>query len=249
MKTFYLEPEAWREPFVLDGPEAHHMLAVLRTRAGDEVRLFDGQGRAGRFRVERAEKKRAHLVLLEETTAPRPAPRICLAIGWSKALRRSWLLEKAVELEAAGLWFWQGKHSQGAPPDVIKEGWQGSLVAGAKQSGNAWLPELRVVPGGVKGLAEAARGFDRAFVLWEGQDQHRMLDYPAVTGAGSILFAVGPEGGFDPAEVDTLVAGGFAPVSLGRRILRWETAALLCLGVAWWAGQTGTAMPSPTETP
>ena len=147
-----------------------------------------------------------------------------------------------MELEAAGLWFWQGKHSQGAPPDVVKEGWLGSLVAGAKQSGNAWLPELRVVPGGAKGLADAARGFDRAFVLWEGQDHDHMLDYAAVTGAASILFAVGPEGGFDAAEVDTLMAGGFAPVSLGRRILRWEDRRLALPGRGL-VGRTDTAPP------
>jgi 16S rRNA (uracil1498-N3)-methyltransferase len=48
---------------------------------------------------------------------------------------------------------------------------------------------------------------------------------------------VGPEGGFAPEEVDLLRDSGFSPVSLGERVLRWETAALLCLGLRWWGRQ------------
>ena len=235
--SFYLAPAEWRKPYRLAPAEARHLSRVLRLKAGSEVRLFDGQGRQGLFRVEAAERSDVRLRILSENTAGRPNVRCTLAAGFSKALRRGWFLEKAVELEAAAIWLWQGEYSHAALPDTEKAGWKASLVAGAKQCASAWLPELGIIRGGVEGLVERRGEFDRAFLLYEGDTGVRLVRREDFSEPGALLLVVGPEGGFSPREAVCLSDAGITPVSLGNRVLRWETAAVLTLGMAFWARQ------------
>ncbi len=243
MNAFFIEPEAWPagldQPLLpLEGAEAQHMLTVLRCRPGEEVWCFDGQGGWGLFRIAKAEKRRAWLQPLTLHREPRPERRAVLALAWTKGLRRSWLFEKAVELEAGGLWLWQAARSQGQVPADGKDSWRGQCIAGGKQSKNPWLPDLATLPRGAAELAEALPAFSHSYLLWEDADEAAMVLSPeALQRAERPLFVLGPEGGFTPAEVDHLRGAGALPVSLGRRVLRWETAALLCLGLAWWARQ------------
>jgi 16S rRNA (uracil1498-N3)-methyltransferase len=235
--SFYLAPAQWREPFRLDPAEARHLTRVLRIRTGADVRLFDGCGREGLFRIEAAEGAKPRLRLLSESFADRPKVRCTLAAGFSKALRRGWFLEKAVELEASAVWLWQGEYSQASLPDTEKAGWKASLVAGAKQCASAWLPELGLIPRGVEGLIARRNEFDRAFLLYEGDTGGRLVQREDFSAPGALLLVVGPEGGFSPAEASALAAAGVTPLSLGNRVLRWETAAILTLGLAFWARQ------------
>ncbi len=238
MHTFYLPPGQWSEHCKLDGPEAHHAGRVLRVRAGERLRLLDGCGRLGIFRVTGVGKNEVSLEREEEWRVERPKVQCTVAAGYSKALRRGWYLEKAVELEAFALWFWQGEYSQAVLPDIGKDNWKQSLLAGAKQSVNPWLPDMLALKGGAAALAERSREFDRAFMLYEGDTKGAMLTASDLGEPGKILLVIGPEGGFSPAEADTLTNAGIRAVSLGDRILRWETAAVLTLGLAWWARQT-----------
>ena len=237
MHTFFLPANGWQDPYQVTGTEARHLVTVLRVKKGETVRLLDGEGREGLFTVTEVGKR--HVSLLPETiiTHERPQGRATLAIGYGRGLRRGWLLEKAVELEAASVWFWQADRSQGTVPEESKETWFSQMTAGAKQSNNPWLPELRTLPRGVADLLERKNDFDGAYLLWEGDTKGALLTMDDLAPTGKRLFVLGPEGGFSSGEVAALTKGGFAPVSLGNRVLRWETAALLCLGLAWWARQ------------
>jgi len=230
--AFFLPPGDWVEPYVLAGEEARHLIGVLRARPGDTVRLFDGAGREGVFRIESIARREATLSPIEITQGERPDG-VTLAVGWNKAARRTWLLEKAVELEARGLVFWQAARSQGAVPQAAKETWQGPMIAAAKQCGNPWLPELSTLPGGIDELVALGRTFPRRYLLWAGPEAG--LFDPAEAARGDSLLVLGPEGGFTPEEGRTFSDAGFVPVSLGRRVLRLETAAVLALGLAFWA--------------
>ena len=237
LHSFYLPPELWGPPFTLEGPEAHHLDRVLRLPPGRTIRLFDGEGRSGLFCIEKKNKKNIFLERLEETLAPRPPVEITLACGFSKALRRGWFLEKAVELEASALWLWQGDHSQCSLPDKEKQTWKANLVSGAKQCENPWLPSLRMLPGGVADLVAEKPAFTTACMLYEGDTKGAMLTRELLEKPGKTLLVIGPEGGFSPNEAETLAQAGIQAVSLGNRVLRWETAAIMALGLAWWARQ------------
>jgi len=236
MHTFFLEPENWREPWTLAGAEARHAIKALRLGTGGTIRLLDGAGREGLFRITGTDKRELALEPVSVTEHERPGAEAWLALGWNKAARRGWLLEKAVELRAGGLIFWQAKRSQGRVPDAPKDSWTTALTAGAKQTANPFLPRLGVLPGGAEALAEAGRGFDHRVLLWENRDTVR-LDAPRLARPGRTLFVLGPEGGLTDDEAWALMNAGFEPVSLGPGVLRWETAALLALGLSWWANR------------
>lgn len=237
LHSFYLSPQAWAAPYTLDASESHHLVRVLRKKAGDTVRLFDGCGRSGLFSVESADKAAAVVRLLSEERHPGPTTRCTLAAGFSKALRRGWFMEKTVELEAAAVWFWQGDYSQAALPEAEKDSWKAALLAGAKQCANPWLPELTMIRDGVSGLIARRAAFDKALLLYEGDTGGRLLQQDDLAAPGSLLLVIGPEGGFSPCEAAALNKADVMPVSLGNRVLRWETAAVLALGMAWWARQ------------
>lgn len=233
LNSFYLAPALWREPFSLQGDEFHHLTRVLRAKTGDTVRLFDGQGRWGLFRIARTDKRDATLELVEEHAAPRPASPLTLAVGWSKAVRRGFLLEKAVELGASAVWFWQAARSQGEVPEQGKEGWERQLAAAAKQCGAVWLPKIRTFAGPPDMIRAA--GQDGSKVLcWEKEDA-RLVDPDMLGDPQGCVAVLGPEGGLDDEEARFFLEQGFAPATLGPSILRFETAATFILSLHLWA--------------
>lgn len=232
LNTFYLAPERWEPPFVLDGSEAKHLLKVLRAKPGTQIRLFDGQGRSGLFLIKETTKHQATLELVEDLRTPAPDGRLTLAIGWNKTSRRAWILEKAVELQAQDIIFWQAEFSQGNVPASPKDSWNERFVAAAKQCGNVWLPNLATLPQGTSGLLELAKGHDNNIVLYEGEGEASRLFTPPAPEQKTLL-VIGPEGGFSSSEVTALVQAGFQTAGLGQSILRWETAALLALGIVY----------------
>ena len=235
LHRFYLPPEQWAHDLWLEGQEARHLVQVLRLAPGEEVLLLDGQGRSGRFSIAETAKKKARLVLQEEQMAPAPESRAVMALAFSKAVRRGFFMEKAVELGAHAIWLWQGDHSQGKLPADAAEACRGQLIAGAKQCGNPWLPQVEALAGGVDELVRRAAAADRRILPWEMQDTVNMLTPRLAGRSGTTVYVIGPEGGFSQRELDSLRAAQFTFVSLGARVLRCETAATLCLGLHWWA--------------
>jgi 16S rRNA (uracil1498-N3)-methyltransferase len=236
LNAYHLPPDKWPARadscVTLSGPEARHLLGVLRARPGEELRLFDGRGRHGLFRLLAAHgKDRAELMPLMLHAEPAPTRGVALALGWNKSSRRDWLLEKSVELGALGLMFWQATRSQGDVPAEPKDSWRDKLVQAAKQCHAAWLPELSVLSGGADALARIAADYDGCYVLYEKAGPEQLLD-PQNLATGRSLVVLGPEGGLEEREAQSLVSAGFTPLSLGPRPLRWETAALCCLALS-----------------
>jgi 16S rRNA (uracil1498-N3)-methyltransferase len=242
LNSYHLPPDQWpAQPgarVLLSGPEARHLLGVLRSKPGETLRLFDGHGRHGLFEIVAVlGKDKAELVAQTLEAEPKPTSGLVLALGWNKSARRDWVLEKAVELDALGLLFWQAARSQGSPPAEAKDSWREKCVQAAKQCGSAWLPELGIVAGGAEGLVRVATKFDGCYVLDESAPTDALPD-PEHLASGRNLVVIGPEGGLERHEVEVLVRAGFTPLSLGPRPLRWETAALYCLGLAHFAART-----------
>ncbi|KAB1443814.1 RsmE family RNA methyltransferase [Pseudodesulfovibrio senegalensis] len=237
LNTFHLDPKLWPQSVgqsvTLDKAEARHMLKVLRTPAGAQVRLFDGDGRHGMFRLDHAGRNKAELIAESLHVCETPTDGLWLALGWGKSSRRGFLLEKAVELGACGIWFWQADFSQGRLPEEAKATWRDRCIQAAKQCGSVFLPEIQIVNGGIDALMQQRSRFDHAFLAWEKEDSGNLLGPDDFT-LGKSLVVIGPEGGFSDIEAERLIGADMQPVSLGQSVLRWETAALHCLSLSFY---------------
>ena len=234
---FICPPSDWGETCVLTGGEAKHLINVLRMKPGQVVRLFDGEGSTGLFEITGIDKKRASLRSQSPWDKIDDSTGLCLAVAWNKSSRRSMLLEKAVELGADRILFWQAEFTQGKLPDQAKENWQDKLIQAAKQCGRAMLPQVEIVSHGLDGLLALSKEFDRSYVLWESEQPENLLaesDFPLHS---KTLVLIGPEGGFHANEIKAVKSAGIAPKSLGTSILRWETAAMVCMSTAYMAWQ------------
>jgi 16S rRNA (uracil1498-N3)-methyltransferase len=240
LNSFHLPATAWPDgvggTVRLTGTEARHMLTVLRTVPDQTVRLFDGDGRSGLFVVRETDRNSALLEAVSLESHQAPGTGLTLAIGWSKSKRRDYFFEKLVELGGLGAVFWSAVRSQGQMPDDAKESWRDKCIQAAKQCGTAHVPAIAALPGGVGGLLDFARDFDAWYLAWESDTVAAPL-VPAQLATGRTLLVIGPEGGLDDSEAERLIQGGFIPVTLGRNILRWETAATYCLSLGWFARQ------------
>ena len=224
---FYLSPDAWQEDVSL--------AQVLRCKEGECVVLLDGKGRMGQFVITKLSKKSCFLKQKDVKTIPRPTSRPILALALSKAVRRGFFMEKAVELGAHAIWLWQGDTSQGKIVESMQDAFQRQMIAGAKQCRNPWIPSIALFPKGLSSLLMQAADISNRILPWELQDAQSMIGEEDLGKPGETLYVIGPEGGFSDRELALLDEAAFKRVSLGSRILRCETAAVLCLGLHWWA--------------
>ncbi|MBQ7738848.1 MAG: 16S rRNA (uracil(1498)-N(3))-methyltransferase [Desulfovibrionaceae bacterium] len=233
--AFYLPKESWNEEVLLEGQEAFHLHHVLRIREGSTVMLLDGCGRSGLFTVLNIYTKAVRLKQQSVNIHERPKSLPIMALALSKAVRRGFFMEKAAELGAAAVWLWMGANSQGKVNNNLGLTCQRQIIAGAKQCQNPWFPDVRIFPNGITDLIAAASNIPQRILPWELEDSSQMLPIDALGCPGPTIYVIGPEGGFSNEELKLLDDAKFTKVSLGNRILRCETAAVLCLGLHFWA--------------
>ena len=251
MPQFFLPPNALKDKtFHLAGPEAFHIVKVLRCQPGQSLVLFDGQG--GRFagvidKVGADGSVTGTLTGTLHDSEARPAVEIVLHQGLLKASHWDWLLEKATELGVSVI------VPVLTPRTVVllheaerakakAERWGRVIMAAAKQCGIAKLPELRE-PAEFRDAIKtclAAEGHSGAkpltLLAWEGLSgavagetlRGALREAEQARGAVALrvnLF-IGPEGGFSEEEVELAETMGAVIFGLGPRIMRAETAAL-----------------------
>ncbi len=216
----------------ISGEEAHHAVTVLRLRVGSEVELFDGRGGAGTFRVSGVAKSGITVALVARTDDDRESKcAITLAVAPPRPKRLLSLVEKATELGVARIVPIETERTRAPLPDKALPKLERRAIEAAKQcwrnriptfAGSHTLAELiaKEKPSHELALLPDPRG---------GKPLREVLREEPGAPPKSVLFAIGPEGGFTDRETETLRGAGFRPVVLGRSVLRVETAALACL--------------------
>jgi 16S rRNA (uracil1498-N3)-methyltransferase len=255
------EPEKWDpEAIILSGSEAHHARHVLRLKPGNKLVVFNGQGRESTAEIIHLGRDQIRLHQLGETHAPPPRCRITLGQAIPKGKNMDLIVQKAVELGAADIAPIISDRSvvsfDSRQAAQKRNKWQQVAIEAAKQCGQNWLPwvhlprkfadffsdaglptlsdgqqnpkDARTDPVALQqlrligSLASDAQHLKN--VLAHYLNNHR--DLPA-----RVLMMIGPEGDFTPAELDVAKSHGCLPITLGRIILRVETAAIYCLSV------------------
>jgi 16S rRNA (uracil1498-N3)-methyltransferase len=225
----------------LDPEESHHLVAVNRCGRGDPVVAFDGRGREWRCTCAEPAKGGATLAVRDSVVAPpRPAD-VTLAAALPKGATMDEIVRQATELGVARiaplLTERTQVHLDADRAERKAEKWRTTAVEAAKQCGNPWVPEIVVparfdpwLPGAVKehdlalvaSLHAGARPLREVLSSWRSRHGGRPR---------RVLWLVGPEGDFSPAEVTAAVLAGAAPVTLGPLVLRCDTAVVAALAV------------------
>jgi 16S rRNA (uracil1498-N3)-methyltransferase len=214
---------------VLEGPEMHHLVHVMRAGPGDEVVVFDGSGAEFVAQITTISKNQVVLAVLSRHEIDRELSiDISLAVALPKGDRQKWLVEKAVELGVRRLIPLRTARAVAQPVEQAIARLRRTAIEASKQCGRNRLMAI-----------DAPRTWDE--LLLKTRDvPSRLLADPsgislslsvAAAGPGSMIAAVGPEGGFTEAEVADGVAAGWGVASLGRPILRVETAAILMVAM------------------
>ncbi len=216
----------------LEGDEHRHLARAARVRSGETVWLFDGSGRRARARVEKVGRDETEVVVIAAEDAEPEPVRIVLAVALVPSRTMEQIVEKAAELgvsEIRPLVTARSLREADAGGPGKRERWLRIAREAVKQSKGARLPEI-AAPVPVPAFLRDRETSERRFFLDEhgGELLGRLVAAGDAGGpaARALVAAVGPEGGWTEAEAEAFRAAGFTGVSLGRRILRAETAAM-----------------------
>ncbi len=230
MRRFKVDKVKGDEAY-LRGQEARHALKVLRLKKGDEIIIFDGEGKEYIAVISAASPTSVKLKVLEETKINRDSPlRSVLYMGITNKIQKFELaIQKTTELGVTEIVPVVCHRSQNAHNVKNWESklrrWREIVINAAKQCGRNILPEIKE-PTRLKDIVPNA---ELSFVLWE-KGGKTFKDFASYN-ADSVAFLVGPEGGLDPTEIEYLKKVGFKPIYLGKRILRAETAAIAGMAI------------------
>ena len=238
MQNFFVyDSQVQGENIYIEGTDVNHIVHVLRMKVGEEVSVHDDVNRKYLCRIEKLLEERVVLSIVEqqESDTELSCP-IYLFQGLPKGDKMELIIQKAVELGAYQIIPVASKRAV-VKLDKKKEEaklrrWNAISESAAKQSKRRIIPQIAPVMEFREALS-AVSGFDLACIPYEcesGMEAVRKFVGQADAGQRIAVF-IGPEGGFEEAEVEAAVQAGVVPVSLGKRILRTETAGLCMLSV------------------
>lgn len=231
-RVFVGEPLLTGGEVLLPDAAACHVARVLRLRAGASLVLFDGSGADFRAEIVAVEGERVRVRVGERSAGLRESPlAITLVQAVSRGERMDWTLQKATELGVKRIQPVLSARSVVRLDDqqAAKKlrHWQAIVAGACEQCGRSVLPEVRPPLDLARFLAGSPREGQRLVLSPAGPASLAGL----ASAAARVELLIGPEGGLDDAELDTAQRAGFAPVRLGPRVLRTETAGIVALAV------------------
>ena len=239
MYHFFVRPEQIGEKEIrITGPDVNHIRNVLRMRVGEELRICTGEDDRD-FRCSISgfsdEEVLAKIMWVEHGEAELPS-RIILFQGLPKSDKMELIIQKAVELGAFEIVPVSMKRSvvklDGGKAAARVKRWNAISESAAKQSKRMIIPEVH----GIVSFAEAVRmagELDHILVPYElAGDMKRTREIMnSLRPEESIGVFIGPEGGFEESEIQELLKDGGETITLGKRILRTETAGMTVLSI------------------
>jgi 16S rRNA (uracil1498-N3)-methyltransferase len=241
MHRFYLTPERCAgNALRLDGREAHHALHVLRVKRGEQIMVLDGAGSEFLCAIGNCARNVVELsVSLKNFTPPPPCSFLLLqAVPRGKIIES--IIQKSVELGAHRivplLTEHVVTHLDNESAEHNREKWQQVAIEAIKQCGAVWLPKIEM-PTTIENFLARKEKFELALVgsLQSGRRHPRECFREFEKAHGRLPRTagvwIGPEGDFTLGELKAIEAAGAHPISLGRLVLRVETAAIYCLSI------------------
>ena len=230
---------------IIDGTDVNHMKNVLRMRIGEQVMVNGGNNKDYLCTIQSYEEERAILDILEIVESDRElSADIYLFQGLPKGDKMEFIIQKCVELGVheiipVAMKRCVVKLDERKAESKIKR-YQAISESAAKQSNRSIIPRINSVMT-FKEALKYAQTMDITFVpyeLAEGMDTLKEVISQIHSGLKIGVF-IGPEGGFDTCEIELALSQGLTPVSLGRRILRTETAGMTIMSILMYHLEIG----------
>lgn len=238
MFRFFVEPEEMTvETVVLKGENAQHA-KVLRLKAGEEVLTCDGQGIECLCKVVQMDSGEVVLDVLERRESQTEARvRVSVYMAFPKSDKLEHVIQKATELGAAEIVAFPSGRCISKPDDKsLKkkvERWQKIAASAAEQSGRGVIPRVVVLGSYAEALARAAKA-DKALLFYEHEEAVTLRMALSDGEYSTVSLLTGPEGGLEEKEVEQARCAGLTVCTLGKRILRCETAPLCALSAVMY---------------
>ena len=238
MHRFFVEPEQVGQDMVtITGNDVNHMKNVLRMKQGDKIGISDGTGMEYTCEVESLDQWAVTARILETQDSRRElASRITLFQGLPKSDKMELIIQKAVELGVYEVIPVATRNTvvrlDKKKEESKRKRWQAIAESAAKQSKRMLIPNVHEVLT-FKEALKYAESMDVRLIPYElakGMQETKEILADIQPGQSIGIF-IGPEGGFEEKEVETAISEGAKPITLGKRILRTETAGLAILSV------------------
>ena len=238
MTRFFVAPDELKNEFlVLTGENAAHA-KVLRIKCGEKVTVCDGQGKECVCTVSDVSNGQVSLVVSEQMeSATEAAVKVSVYMAFAKGDKLEHVIQKATELGAYEIVVFPSSRCVSRPDEksIAKklDRWQKISVAAAEQSGRGRIPEVIVLDSYSKTLARA-RQTDISILFYENERTRTLSAALSEKAYATVSLLTGPEGGLDATEVQQAMDAGLQVCTLGKRILRCETAPLCALSAVMY---------------
>jgi len=215
-------------PFIT-GSDVHYLKDVLRIKPGDEIEILDGSGTIYSAKINNIQKDKIKLDIIRSSKSEtEPKVEITLAQSLPKAKKMDFIIQKCTELDVSEIIPVITERSISKGEKTAR--WQKIAIEAAEQSGRASIPKVASLID-FKSLLKKAKEFDLALIPWEMEKTNRLKTILQKSSFRNIIMLIGPEGGFSSQEIAEAKTAGFIPISLGKRILRAETAGMAMLSM------------------
>ena len=205
-KFFVTQDKISDNQIIIDSEDVTHISRVLRLEKGDNVTVCDGQGTDYDAQIDTIEPKKILLnIVSRQKSETEPNIKVTLFQALPKASKMEYIIQKKDEKKKI-------------------DRWQKIAESAAKQSGRGIVPTVSEFMT-INEVIEKSKEFDLFFVPYECEEQKTLKEIlTSKSDVKSVGFVIGPEGGFDLSETEKLHSSGIDTVTLGKRILRTETA-------------------------
>jgi 16S rRNA (uracil1498-N3)-methyltransferase len=239
MTRFFVTPEQMQPEFlVLTGENAQHA-KVLRLKNGEEVLVCDGQGREALCTISDVSPGQISLVVKKrQESETEAAVRVSVYMAYPKADKLEHVIQKATELGAHEIVAFPSARCVSRPDEKSLrkkvERWQKIAASAAEQSGRGRIPQVVTLASYSEALKRAAQA-DLAILFYENEHAVTLKMALSASAYHSVSLLTGPEGGLEEREVEQARNAGLQVCTLGKRILRCETAPLCALSAVMYA--------------
>lgn len=232
MHRFFI-PQLYAAEMVIKDVDAKHISKVLRMQPGDKIQIVSDDGVTAIAEIVSLQADNVVVRCLEKLAeSHEPSVNITLAQGLAKGEKMDFIIQKAVEMGASSIVPVAMEHSvvrlEGAKADKKVERWQKIAEAAAKQSKRDIIPQVQPVQTMQQMLAN--NDLQYKIIAYECEDRLGLKTVlQSCDNLQELLLIIGPEGGISEFELELARKNGAVPVSIGKRILRAETAGVVAL--------------------